>query len=265
MSRKKSQPVRALPSATIVVIRDADRAPEILLVKRKAGDAYGQSYTFPGGVVDADESNAHRLCDGRTADEANAILRVSHGGLDYYSAAIRELFEETSILLARDPSGNWPKYSTELQELRTKVDRAELAWSDFLQEQGLQIACDALHYFAHWETPLQLPKRWSTRFFVAVAPPGQEARHDGTEVTDSRWLPGAAALACGRDGSMKLPHPTIQTLQQLAGFDSVDTLLEWARSQAREGVVRIRPALRLQDGETRIMMPGDPDYPDNEL
>ena len=165
-----------------------------------ADHLFGDSYTFPGGVVDDDESAAHAFSQGKTADEANALLNVSQGGLDYYSAAIRELFEETGILLVRDSAGDWICGGPELGALRRKVDQGVLPWSDFLREQGLRIALDALHYFAHWETPLNLPKRWSTRFFLAELPPGQDATHDGSEVTDSRWIPAAEALALGRDG-----------------------------------------------------------------
>lgn len=262
MSQDETQSVPALPSATIVMLRDSERGPEILMVKRRQGDAYGDSYTFPGGVVDANESDARALCEGRTADEADTILSVTGGGLDYYSAAIRELFEETSILLARDPGGDWPKYSAELQELRTKVDKADLAWSDFLHEQRLHIACDALHYFAYWETPRPLPKRWSTRFFMAAMPSEQDARHDGAELTDSRWLTATAALHCGRDGSMKIPHPTLKTLQELGEMNSVDTLIDWARSEARKGITKVCPVILTKDGKKRIVMPGDPDFPE---
>jgi 8-oxo-dGTP pyrophosphatase MutT (NUDIX family) len=263
MSQDATQPVPALPSATIVMLRDSDRRPEILLVKRKAGDAFGESYTFPGGVVDADESNAHSFCQGLSADDANEILNVTDGGLDFYSAAIRELFEETGLLLAREQQGRWPTDNQQLQILRAAIIQGQLSWSDFLQRQGLRIACDAMHYFAHWVTPMQLPKRWSTRFFLAEAPTGQDARHDGAELTDSRWLTAAIAIEHGRDGSMKIPHPTYKTLWVLGGLNSVDAALEWAQSQTRKGVPTIRPTLRAQEGKTRIVMPGDPDYPED--
>ncbi len=58
------KPVPALPSATVVLLREADGLPELLMVKRRAGDAFGDSYAFPGGVVDHDESDAHGLIDG---------------------------------------------------------------------------------------------------------------------------------------------------------------------------------------------------------
>jgi len=115
-------PVPARPSATVVLLREREGHPELLMVKRRAGDAFGDSYAFPGGVVDHDESDAHGLIDGKTADEAASVLGISANALDFYSAAIRELFEETGILLARDNHGEWASDSPELQALRIEVD-----------------------------------------------------------------------------------------------------------------------------------------------
>jgi 8-oxo-dGTP pyrophosphatase MutT (NUDIX family) len=232
------------------------------MVRRRAGDAFGDSFAFPGGVLDADESSSHAFCHGVTADEADAVLRVAAGGLDFFSAAIRELFEETGILLARNAGGDWATDSPRLQELRAKVNQTTLAWPEFLREQELHMACDALHYFAHWETPLNRPKRWSTRFFIAEAPSGQTVSHDGGELTDVRWLTAAEALLSEREGNMKLPFPTIKTLQMLAEFDSVGSLRDWARTRTQEGVDKIRPVVLFENGMARIVIPGDPDYPE---
>jgi len=260
-----SQPAAPRPSATVAVVRDGKGAPEILLVRRRAGDAFGNAYTFPGGVVDHDESNAHIVCEGRTTEEANAILEVDDG-LDYYSAAIRELFEETGVLLARDADGNWPADTAAYAEQRVAVDRAELAWPDFLKNEGLCMASDALHYFAWWETPVDYPKRWSARFFAAALPPGQVARHDGKELTDSRWLTARDALALREAGELKLPQPTRRNLALMADFDSVEALLGWARSRHREGIPKITPVYVVVDGRELWPIPGDPHYPaDNSL
>jgi len=238
------------------MLRDSQRGPEVLMVRRRAGDAFGESYTFPGGILDADESLARNYCDGVSADEANALLNVPDGGLDYFSAVIRELFEETGILLAR--KGNeWPTVSTLLQALRKNVDQATLAWPDFLHEQGLRMACDAVHYFAYWETPRSLPKRWSTRFFLARTPDGQVASHDDGELTDIRWLTASDALAAGRSGDMKLPFPTVATLKDLADFDSCTSVLNWAQTRAQEGIDKILPVMLTDDGKTKIVTSND--------
>ena len=97
MERDNSASVKARPSATVVLVREGDSDPEILMVRRKAGDAFGDSYAFPGGVVDDDEFQAQAFCRGTTAEQADAELGLPSGGLDFYSAAVRELFEETGV------------------------------------------------------------------------------------------------------------------------------------------------------------------------
>jgi 8-oxo-dGTP pyrophosphatase MutT (NUDIX family) len=240
------------------VLRDSQRGPELLMVRRRAGDAFGESFTFPGGVLNADEFRARDYCDGVSADAANGLLHVPDGGLDFYSAVIRELFEETGILLTRS-GGDWPTHSAALQALREQVHKAALAWPDFLREQEMRMACDAIHYFAHWETPISLSKRWSTRFFMARIPGGQEATHDDIELTEIRWLTAAEALSAGRSGEMQLPFPTIATLESLTELDTVAALLNWAEQTTRQGVERIRPIVKTRHGKRRIIIPADRD------
>lgn len=250
-------PAPAKPSATIVVLRESSSVPEILLVRRRAGDAFGESYTFPGGVVDDDESASHAYSQGITPVEADAVLSVDQDGLDYYSAAIRELFEETGILLARDAAGEWFSGDADLDGSRKDVDQGTLPWSDFLRDQGIEMASGALHYFAYWETPLHLPKRWSTRFFLAKLPRGQDATHDGSELTDCRWIVAADALMLGRDGDMKLPVPTVSTLESLSRLNTVDEMLAWANERASQGIERILPERVCSDGKTKYLVSGD--------
>ena len=254
-------PVPALPSATVVMLREGDGVPELLMVKRRAGDAFGDSYAFPGGVVDHDESDAHGRIDGPTADDANSVLDVSADGLDYYSAAIRELFEETGILLARTDDGKWATVTPELQEFRVEVDKGRLRWSEFLETQKLRLACDRLHYFAYWQTPLDQHKRWSTRFFLARTPAGQDATHDGSEVTDIRWLTARQALDGARDRSMKLPLPTIRNLRNMLHCRSVEEMIAWAETNQREGIIKLRPIFLEVNGKSRWFVWGDEGYP----
>ncbi len=254
-----NSPAPARPSATVVIIRPGPNSPEVLLVRRRAGDAFGDSYAFPGGVVDEDEWNAHIYCQGRMAEEANALFDEPNG-LDYYSAAVRELFEETGILLARDGSGRWTKDRPDSDTMRREVDKGRLPWPEFLRQSGLTMATDALRYFAYWETPLVQPKRWRTRFFVAELPPEQQASHDGSEVTDHRWLTPADALALGKASKLPMPFPTTRTLRDLSLFQTTDEMIAWAKKRPREGIVKMRPARGLRDGKPAFLLPGDPGY-----
>ena len=254
-------PATPRPSATVVVIRDGEQRPEILLVRRRAGDAFGDSYTFPGGVIDPDEPDSRPVCSGLPEDEANAILGVDNA-LDYYSAAIRELFEETGILLARDDDGHWPADIEAYTDERIAVDRGKLPWPEFLRTEGLCMAVDALHYFAWWQTPIVAPKRWTTRFFAAALPPGQEARHDGRELTDSRWMTAHQAIELDRNGHIDLPQPTRRNLGLLADFESVQDALEWAGQRHRSGIEKICPIQVFIGGEELYPIPGDEHYPE---
>lgn len=253
------------PSATVVLARTGQAAPEFFLVHRHARASFGASYVFPGGVVDAGDCEAEAFSGNFPASTANRRLGLTAGGLDYYCAAIRELFEESGVLLARDSGGavltGASTAAPELQAARDALNAGSLSWSVFLRERGLTLACDALHYFAWWITPRARPRRFSTRFFLAALPEGQAAVHDGGELTDSRWATAAAALAAQESGELVLPPPTRATLAELAGVERLDGLLDWAARRQQAGVPRILPAIVTSNGRQRILLPDDPDYP----
>ena len=90
----------ARPSSTVVLAREVAGEPEIFMVRRHENLSFGAAHAFPGGVVDPGDSNVHQFCVGLDAEDADSRLGVQGNGLDYYSAAIRELFEESGVLLA---------------------------------------------------------------------------------------------------------------------------------------------------------------------
>lgn len=265
--KTENRSVAALPrpSATVVLTREGPEAPEIFLVHRHARTAFGAAYAFPGGLLDPEDCEAHTFSGERAGDAANRCLDLETGGLDYYCAAIRELFEETGVLLARHTGGDIPSRRSaaplELVEARAALNRGSLSWPAFLREHGLTLACDALHYFAWWITPRNRAKRFSTRFFLAALPEGQAAVHDGFELTDSRWATAADALASQESGELVLPPPTRATLEDLAAFGDLGGLFDWARRRSEAGVPRILPAIVARGGRERVLMPGHPDYP----
>lgn len=249
------------PSATVALIRAGDSAPQFLMLRRHAGSTFGDVYVFPGGVLDA--------CDARTGDrcgpvggaEAAACLGVADA-LDYYSAAIREVFEETGVLLASGPTAI-DHASLEIE--RRRLMNGELAWDRFLSERNLCLESERLHYFAHWVTPETESRRFSTRFFLAAMPEKQQASHDGSELTDSCWMTAAEVLEAQRAGRMRLIYPTYRTLRDVAGLKTVDAVIEWARARERSGVARVLPAIIEVDGKEKVVLPGDPRYPGNLL
>lgn len=258
-AREKCAP--PLPSATVVLLRDAAPAPELLLVLRHARTSFGSTYVFPGGLLETDDANVAARCDGIDAHAANATLGVRSDGIAYYSAAIRELFEEAGVLLARDAAGNWVD-AAGFAEDRVALNAGDDSWRDFLERNDLRLAGDALHYFSFWITPREIPKRFSTRFFAAALPSGQTATHCGTELTDSCWMSAAGALEASKNEGFDLPHPTAVTLKGLSRFADTAATLSWACEQCRRGVDCLLPATVVVDGERQVLMPGDPGYPE---
>lgn len=207
------------------------------MVKRHERSSFGSAYAFPGGVLEDADRLVHARCSGVSADAANSTLELEDGGLDYFSAAVRELFEEAGVLLGRTRLDE-----RELARAREQLNEGALAWDAFARDAELELYCDRLHYFSFWITPTALPKRYSTRFFLAELPAGQEASHCGGELTDSCWKPAAETLLAGDNKTMKVHYPTRKTLERLAEFDSTTSLCEWARRCAETGVVCDQPA-----------------------
>lgn len=207
------------------------------MVKRHERSSFGSAYAFPGGILEAADSEIHEHCSGLTPIAANGLLELETGGLDYFSAAMRELFEEAGVLLA---SHALP--ATALEDARAGLNEGTLQWDAFAQDSDFKLLCDQLHYFGFWITPDAIPKRYSTRFFLAEMPVGQRANHCGRELTDSCWLTANAVLAASESGDMRVHYPTRKTLELLAPFESVSALTGWAMSCGESGVPCNYPA-----------------------
>lgn len=226
------------------------------MVRRHADSSFGAAYAFPGGVVDPEDSDVYEFCHGLTSADANSRLGVDDLGLSYYSAAIRELFEESGVLLA-DVS----RLDENLASIRDALNDGSSNWAQLVIQNRLSLHCGQLHYFAHWVTPPSQTKRYSTRFFLAVLPDRQDAAHCGGELTDSRWATAAEMLAAGRRGDLILHYPTIKSLESIARHATMASLVDWAKSCIEWGITSMIPMVIERHGKQEIVLPGDIDYP----
>jgi len=208
------------------------------MVQRHAKSSYGGAFVFPGGVVDETDSEVHAYCHGLDTVEADRLLAVEDGGLDYYIAAIRELFEETGVLLADHCVSD-----KELHRHRSQLNSSALDWHRFVADNNVRLHCGDLHYFSHWITPDVYPKRYTTRFFIARSPEGQIARHDDGELTGAIWITAKDALSAASSGDLSLHFPTIKTLEWAAAHDSIDAIIDRADELANNGVAAIQPVM----------------------
>lgn len=226
------------------------------MVRRHERSSFGDAHAFPGGVVDPEDGEVHEYCDGLTRVDANSRLGVESDGLSYYSAAVRELFEESGVLLA-----DYSDLDEDLASVRNALNDGSLNWAEFVNRNALSLHCGQFHYFSHWITPESMEKRYSTRFFLAQMPQGQVAEHCGGELTDSCWATASDTLAASRRGEIKLHYPTIKTLESVARHESIDELVDWARSSVEWGITSMVPMMIERNGKLDIVLPGDKDYP----
>ena len=212
------------------------------MVKRHAQASFGSKFAFPGGVLEESDTAVRSICSGISGERANQLLDVEQGGLEYYSAAIRELFEESGVLLAEHALS-----AQALEAARAALNSGSLAWHQFAADNELQLECDRLHYFSFWITPVGAPKRYSTRFFLAKVPKAQVASHDGGELTESCWMTAEEILKARKQKTMKLPYVTRKTLKRVAKFSDTPSLMAWAEACGERGVVCDQPAFRAKE------------------
>lgn len=98
------------------------------------------------------------------------------------------------------------------------------------EEAGLLIEADRLIPIAHWTTPLGLPRRYATWFFLCPLHEDVNIVVDAEEILDYRWQSPAAALQEHREGRIRLPVPTAHTLNSLLPFASLTQLCQAMKS-----------------------------------
>ena len=202
-------PVVPRPSATVLLVRDGSPW-EVLMVQRPGGaDFAPNAFVFPGGAVHDD--------DRTFPDELRA-------------AAVREVFEETGILLARGAT------EQDASKVRGLVEGG-LTFAIALRQAQLAPDFDALLMFARWVTPSLLRRRFDARFYLAHVPAGQSVRPQEGEIVDWTWVSPARAL---NDARLNLVYATRAVLESVADAPDVDTLFARARALGEIPIIEPR-------------------------
>ncbi len=255
----KKAPATPIPSATVMVVRDGPTGLEVfMLVRNRVIDFASGALVFPGGKVDADDR------DPRWAELAPH--RVEHPERSYWVASVRETFEETGLLIADRRDTGKPVAAAEAISI-TEAAQKDVAngvrrFSDLVAGAGLTIATTRMVPFAHWITPVTMPKRFDTHFFLAEAPAGQIAVHDGGETVESVWIDPLQAIREAEAGTRTLVPATTLNLEKLAKAKSVREAFELARTSP---IVTITPTFAKADGGARISIPANSGYDTTEV
>lgn len=237
--------VPAKPAATVMLVRDgqSDEGIEVFMLRRTTAAAFaGGMYVFPGGKVDP--------ADGE-------------GDVAYVVAAIRECYEEAGVLLATDKSGVMIADGHPALAHRQAVYDGAIDLRELCTQHQLRPALDDLVWISHWITPAgESPRRFDTRFFIAVAPPEQASRHDDNETIASEWVGPRDALERCQRGELTMMPPTTKNLEFVAAHSNAASAMRAARKLDRPQP--ILPKLRMDaNGRIRgISLPDDDDYAD---
>jgi NTP pyrophosphohydrolases including oxidative damage repair enzymes len=165
-------------AATVIVLRDRDTAPKVLMGQRGASAAFmPNKFVFPGGAVDladADVPLATPLperCRTRLIDDCAQDL--SHA---LAAAAVRELWEETGQVLGLP--GEWQ-------------GDVPGDWHSFAATGHLPRA-DTLQFVFRAITPPGRPRRFDARFFLLDAEDLASDPDDFSAATDElshlQWI-----------------------------------------------------------------------------
>jgi 8-oxo-dGTP pyrophosphatase MutT (NUDIX family) len=179
MTDERRTPVRPRDAASVVLVRGAGVAAEVLMGRRRSKAAFLPNiYVFPGGRVDVADIQAGRALNVPEA-AIEPLVRRRHDApaRGLLVAALRETFEETGLLLAEGSDG-W----------RAPAGLGTQALWRAMEEAGAAPALGRLHYIARAITPTMSHRRFNTRFFMADASHARGVLLAESELLDLRWV-----------------------------------------------------------------------------
>ncbi|MCQ0971844.1 NUDIX domain-containing protein [Paracoccus sp. TK19116] len=185
-------------AATIIAIRRQPGPPAVLMGMRGAMAAFMPSkYVFPGGAVDPGDADLHLARPLASSDQARLLAEPRDGVTPdpaaLAAAALRELAEETGLLIGRSGAGcPLPGY----------------AEAQLIPDAG------SLIYLFRAITPPARPRRFDARFFLIDAAEIHGDPEDFSRACDElshlHWVPLPEARA------LDLPFITEVVLAELA-------------------------------------------------
>jgi 8-oxo-dGTP pyrophosphatase MutT (NUDIX family) len=260
-----TQPVQPVDASTVILVREGVPTGEpwqTFMVRRHIeSDFAADVFVFPGGKVDMEDRDPELLAliDGHPIESERGPGLAEWKSLRM--AAIRELFEEAGVLLARDRSDRvvdlMGEQADRFDRYRRMLQAGAVTMVEMAREEGLRYIGDALHPFSRWITPTPFSRRFDTRFFVALAPPRQMPIHDRAETTASVWIDPEEALAQYEEGTFPLVFATEQHLERMSEFRSIDEMI--AATQTAD-LTPVMPKVIERDGEQGFLLPGDEGY-----
>jgi NTP pyrophosphohydrolases including oxidative damage repair enzymes len=170
-------------AATVIMLRDKATRPRILMGQRGARAAFmPNKFVFPGGALDDDDFKVP-LADPLPAQCMTRLRMHADPALaePLVLAAIREVWEETGLLLGRPAS-----------DAARMADDMPPEWQGFFR-QGLLPSGAGMRFVFRAITPPGRPRRFDARFFLVDADRINGDADDFSQACDElshlQWIP----------------------------------------------------------------------------
>ena len=177
------------------------------------------------------------------------------------ACAIRELFEETGILLARPAAGTEGAPDPAQVAAARRALLGGRSFAAVLGDLGCAADASRLVYAGRWLTPPFAPMRFDNRFFLLEWPAAEAAQPEVQpgELEAGAWVEPAAAWQSWQLGDV-LAAPPILHLLQVLGEDGPDAGLPRLRQPVEADLgpmlrVELRPGVLMFPLVTRTLPP----------
>ncbi len=209
---------RPKDAATLILVRRDGSQPRVLMGKRSGGHVFmPDKYVFPGGRVDPQDGRAISYCELRPEVEQKLRIQARRLPRALALTAIRETFEETGLLVAREAE---------------MPDSHQKGWKRF---HALDAAphLSPLTFIGRAVTPPYRPRRFDARFFMADAEEAlidERPPVDGAELSDLQWVTLKDALSLDLPNVTRFMLGEIEERLEKPDLQRGPPFLRWTRS-----------------------------------
>ena len=250
------KPIRL--AATLMIVSENQN---VLMVRRNENIVFaGGAYVFPGGRINpSDIEHCDDALGADSASIASSAHSLQEGEAAAKIAAIRETFEETGILFAKNANQEWANdgFATDVAN-RKKIEADPEYFFEFLKMHKLTLAPERLAAIAIWQPPENIAKRFLTWFFVAIVERELNAVPDGNEAVEALWINPQTAFNEAMSRQKHIIFPTRCNLALLAHYNPPQKLMDYALSRSAP---LINPKPQKINGEMMLFIPDNIGYP----
>ncbi|KAF5283389.1 hypothetical protein FQA39_LY04765 [Lamprigera yunnana] len=247
---------------------------------------YPGATVFPGGLLETSDASKEWLDlfekHGFTFDslqklevkKSKPLIYCANDANDIPSylslriAAIREVFEETGILLCRNAKascGNtqWANYikSNDILEWQSKIQQNPKEFWNFCWTFNLCPDLWSLHEWSNWRSPLDSISKFDTMYFLAATQQVPQTFANKAEAQQLQWATPQDYLDQLEKEKILFYLPQFYEFSRLKVFSDINRLIEFARKREPSGIKTITTVRAYTNDIFCFILPGDDLYP----